>query len=423
MRSSFGQIVETHGQSYSNALNFTSTLNNYLTGLRLWNLGSMKMVRELHGDPTGMKGHKRAVHSVGFLTDRQKIVSASDDATVLVWDVSTSEVTHRITGHDDYVRTTAVHPLNPHILASGSHDRTVKVWDLRTPCTTATSVFKASDPISALVYHPSGAYVAAASATEVSIWDTTTQADEGNPAVATLAGHTKDITSIAFNFYGSRLLTGSIDRHVKLYETEGYTSVHTLSFPEPVSAVGISQDGGCLAVGGLGGKVYLRSRVGTVEEDDKIAEAFGEEGDAIQPIEELQLYSGMGDMTVQRKRNWHKPSRSAPGSDKDFTVESSHGQRLRRYDVAFKKFNYHKALDEVLAEKKNNKNRHDLFLTVIAELHRRNGLRIALTGRDSSTIVVLLQYIKFGMSSWVRKSPIFWRGVVSYCTPLIMCTA
>eukprot|EP01061_Rhynchopus_euleeides_P038575 TRINITY_DN66152_c0_g1_i1.p1 TRINITY_DN66152_c0_g1~~TRINITY_DN66152_c0_g1_i1.p1 ORF type:complete len:596 (+),score=224.93 TRINITY_DN66152_c0_g1_i1:238-2025(+) len=378
------------------------------TGIRLWNLGSMKMLRELHGDPMGLKGHKRAVHSVHFLSDKQKLVSGSDDATVGVWDVATQQLVNRISGHSDYVRATAVHPLNPNIIASGSHDKTVKVWDLRTPCTSAGSSYTLSDPVTSLQFHPAGAYIAAASATEVTLWDTATSAASQTP-VATLAGHTKDITSMCFNFYGSRLLTGSIDRHVKVYETEGYTAVHSMSFPEPVCSVGLSQDGLCLTVGGLAGKIYIRSRNpsqggGKAEEGDVEAElaqnAYAEEGAGAEDpaLRELQLYSGFGDMTVERKRNWHVPTRSAPSHSKDFIVESAHEKRLRRYDVAFKKFNYHKAVDEVLAEKKSNLNRHDLFLTVITELHRRNGLRIALSGRDSTTVLELLGYVKFGIS-------------------------
>ena len=387
------------------------------TTIRLWTLGGMKMIRELPGDPSGDKGHRRAVHSLNFLSDRRRLVSGGDDSVVFVWDVATQQPERRIAAHTDYVRATAVHPHNPALLATGSHDKTIKLWDLRTPCTTPTHTYTVADPVACLAYHPSSTYVAAASSSEVSLWDCASLASSttSSTPLSVMAGHTKDITALCFNYVGSRILTGSADRHVKVYETENFTAVHTMSFPEPVFAVGLSQDGNCLTVGGLEGKVYLRTREVHREKEEFVGDVAGESlfqektavaggafvDDAAAADEdgdenaELRYYSGMGDMRVVRKRNWHVP-RQTEAAASDFVVESARESKLSRFDVAFRKFNYRQALDEVLAEKVSNRDRNALFLTVVSELHRRNGLRIALSGRDAVSILQILTYVSKG---------------------------
>eukprot|EP01060_Flectonema_neradi_P037137 TRINITY_DN7385_c0_g1_i1.p1 TRINITY_DN7385_c0_g1~~TRINITY_DN7385_c0_g1_i1.p1 ORF type:complete len:592 (+),score=111.02 TRINITY_DN7385_c0_g1_i1:102-1778(+) len=359
------------------------------TTIKIWNIGTMKMIRELQSDLSTDTGHKRAIHSVCFLPDKQSIISGSDDNTAIVWDVPTQKQLIRLTGHEDYVRTTAVHPYNKNIVATASYDRGVKVWDLRISGTEPTQVFTASDAVSSLAFHPAGTFLASGSGTDVAIWDI-----EAGSAVATLQNHTKDVQCVTFNNFGSRLLSASVDRQVKVYETETYSAVHTMTYPEPVYSVGISHDSTCYAAGTLEGKIYLRSRDPNTQADDQLSD---EEIDEFP--KELEMYSGLGDLTVQRKKNWNKPNAKTDEVEGEYKVmqEPERMRRLKRYDVKFRKFNYQGALNDVLNEKRSNRDRHALFYTVISELQRRNGLRIALSGRDSTTLVLILSYIKDGI--------------------------
>eukprot|EP01059_Diplonema_ambulator_P006262 TRINITY_DN16000_c0_g1_i1.p1 TRINITY_DN16000_c0_g1~~TRINITY_DN16000_c0_g1_i1.p1 ORF type:complete len:511 (+),score=156.29 TRINITY_DN16000_c0_g1_i1:59-1534(+) len=369
------------------------------TSIKIWTNGTMKMIRELQGDSTGEKGHKRAVHSVCFLPDKQRIISGSDDNKAIVWDATTQQQIVQLKGHKDYVRATAAHPFNKDIVATGSHDHTVRAWSLADidtdPNPEPTHIFEVDDPVNCVVFHPSGGMLAAASSTNATIWDASEvvpgETVTSNAPVCLLSNHTKDITCLAFNHKGSRLFTASIDRHIKIYETETYTVVHSISLPQPLYSVAISPDGNCFAAGAIDGKVYLRTRA--AREGDEVVDQVVED----EEVQEIQMYSGLGDLTKTTSRNWHKPSRGTKIIEGEYEVEAEHAKRLKRYDVAFRKFNYHKALDEVVNEPSSNLNRYMLIMTVLIELQRRNGLRIALSNRDASELAKILREIHRGV--------------------------
>jgi len=58
-------------------------------------------------------------------------VSGSSDCTIKVWNASTGECLRTLVGHDSLVRALALDPASGR-LVSASYDKVVKVWDLRT---------------------------------------------------------------------------------------------------------------------------------------------------------------------------------------------------------------------------------------------------------------------------------------------------
>jgi U3 small nucleolar RNA-associated protein 15 len=67
------------------------------------------------------------------------LLTASDDTTLKLYDLSTSKQISYMVGHSDYVRTASFVPTNPNLIVSGSYDGTVKVWDTRRMKKTKTS--------------------------------------------------------------------------------------------------------------------------------------------------------------------------------------------------------------------------------------------------------------------------------------------
>ncbi|CAN0373747.1 unnamed protein product, partial [Hapterophycus canaliculatus] len=56
---------------------------------------------------------------------------------------------------------------------------------------------------------------------EVKVWDLLGGGGQGR-LLHTLANHQKTVTCLALDGTGSRLLTGGLDRHVKIYNLENF---------------------------------------------------------------------------------------------------------------------------------------------------------------------------------------------------------
>ncbi len=76
-----------------------------------------------------------AMYSVMMVVDQRRVVSASDDRTLRVWDVETGKQLRALEGHTDSVRAVAV--VDQRRVVSASDDRTLRVWDVDTARTGA----------------------------------------------------------------------------------------------------------------------------------------------------------------------------------------------------------------------------------------------------------------------------------------------
>src|SRR5690348_4802247 len=67
-------------------------------------LAGNRQTRERVGASAILSGHTDGVHLVAFLPDGKRLVSASHDGTVKMWDVETGECLHTFAGHEKPVR-------------------------------------------------------------------------------------------------------------------------------------------------------------------------------------------------------------------------------------------------------------------------------------------------------------------------------
>lgn len=72
--------------------------------------------------------------------------------------------------------------------------------------------------------------------TEIRVWD----ACAGGRLLAKLCQHHKTVTCLCLGSGNKRLLSGSLDRHVKIYDISSYQVVHTLDYPNAVLSLDVS---------------------------------------------------------------------------------------------------------------------------------------------------------------------------------------
>ena len=71
--------------------------------------------------------HLNGVNSVAVFPSGDRVVSGSEDKTLMLWDVSTDECLATWKGHSNDVSSVAVFPSGDRVV-SGSHDKTLKLW-------------------------------------------------------------------------------------------------------------------------------------------------------------------------------------------------------------------------------------------------------------------------------------------------------
>eukprot|EP00981_Chlorochromonas_danica_P016199 scaffold16024_cov258-Ochromonas_danica.AAC.9 len=318
-----------------------------------------------------LKRHNAATRSVCWSTDGLNILSASDDKHVLRWDLATGEaIWSAAKEHTDYVRGICNHPDSLDILATSSYDHTAKLWDSRQKSSIFT--FDHSNPVECCMFAPSGGIVLTASGNEVKLWDVIS----GGRLLHTFNNHQKNVSGLCMDGGSSRLLSCGLDGHVKVYSLATLQVIHGMKFPSPILSVAMPSNNKKLVLGFVNGVLSVRNHkkeLPVASEDDAVT--------ADQPFYDASIFS------IRKTRNY-KGSGAVHDYKDQVVIETDRPAKLQPYETHLKKFNYQKALDAALKAKNPV-----IVITVLEELSRRDGLTIALTGRDETTLEPLLSFL------------------------------
>ena len=98
------------------------------------------------------------MNSVAVSPDGRRIVSGSEDQTVMIWNLESGTEIGRLSGHRGWVNSVAVSPDSRHIV-SVSEDQGVVIWHLETGQRLATLALDGS--VRSVAWHPGGRFIVA----------------------------------------------------------------------------------------------------------------------------------------------------------------------------------------------------------------------------------------------------------------------
>ncbi|KAI4249059.1 MAG: hypothetical protein L6R42_009088 [Xanthoria sp. 1 TBL-2021] len=315
-------------------------------------------------------------------------MSACDDRTVRLWDLPAQESVTTFRGHQDYVRSGAfMLGQAAGLLVSGSYDQTVKIWDPRVPSTAVMS-FKHAAPIETVLPMPSGTTVLAAADNQIAVLDLVA----ARP-LQLIQNHQKAVTSLCLASNNTRLVSGGLDGHLKVFETSAWIVVYGSKYPSPILSLavigaGVSREDRHLAVGMQSGVLSIRTRLSGQQ---KIKEREREK--EMQALIEGKIEEHDKKVSKKRPRGWERRfrGRDFTGEGADIIIEgNADGKRkkMKPWERILRKGKYAEALDDVL----KNKDLPDTITLLIA-LRHRSALRTALSGRDDVSLQPIFQWV------------------------------
>lgn len=202
-------------------------------------------------------------NAVAFSPDGHWMAAGSRDKSVKLWDLETGESLPAKEGHGGYVTAVVFQPGKPsRRMISASTDGTIKVWDplLSKPIDTLPGHIDPQRPtrtfqIGALAVGGKGKLLASgATDKRIALWNL--DAPKSPPRY--LAEHKAEVTSVAISADERLVASASADGTVRVWDVELGTSVRMNEAPaEAFFSIALSPDGKLVAAGGKDNKILI----------------------------------------------------------------------------------------------------------------------------------------------------------------------
>ncbi len=170
--------------------------------VRIWDLSARKEVSVL-------KEHTNAVLGLAIVSDL--IVSASADGTLKVWGLPSGDLRKTLTGHRHEVHSVAG-SLDGRFLVSGDSDGVLKCWDVETG-TESWSRLAHHGSINAVTISDDGKIASGGDDHAIKVWDST----DGNQ-LSSLSAHTDIVRSLMFVPKSDLLVSGGDDGSARIWD-------------------------------------------------------------------------------------------------------------------------------------------------------------------------------------------------------------
>ncbi len=181
------------------------------------------------------KGHVGAVRCTLFAPNKTSIMSGGDDGSLRGWDMPTGSQLFSSALHTEQIRSGAIGQAAPDVWLSGGYDKKVSAFDIRNQ--SVAYALSLTDPVECVRFVDTCLF-AVANGPNVSLFDLRSISSP----VVVLSNHAKTVTCLDVCENGSKLLSGSADQTVKLWDLHEsrFQCVLTKRFAQPVLCMGIA---------------------------------------------------------------------------------------------------------------------------------------------------------------------------------------
>uniref|UniRef100_A0A674D0G1 Histone-binding protein RBBP4-like n=1 Tax=Salmo trutta TaxID=8032 RepID=A0A674D0G1_SALTR len=180
----------------------------------MWDISAVPKEGKIVDAKTIFTGHTAVVEDVSWhLLHESLFGSVADDQKLMIWDTrsnNTSKPSHAVDAHTAEVNCLSFNPYSEFILATGSADKTVALWDLRNLKLKLHSFESHKDEIFQVQWSPHNETILASSGTDrrLNVWDlskigeeqSAEDAEDGPPELLFIhGGHTAKISDFSWN--------------------------------------------------------------------------------------------------------------------------------------------------------------------------------------------------------------------------------
>lgn len=317
-------------------------------------------------------GHTRPVHCTRFSKNKIHIMSASDDTSVRIWDLTAGSPLTCLEGHTDYVRTASCNPVSNDIWLTGGYDNTVRLWDIRSR--SSSLMMDHGAPVEEVLMSHAGTLAVSTGGNSVCIWDLS----GGGRLLRRLKDNQNTVTCARITTSTSdnltpQLITGCLDGYVKVYDMNHFKVSHSWKYHHPVRSMDVSPEVSSIAVGMADGTLCLRKYSGR------------------KPFKLRQNISNKSFVNTSRLSTANN-CYFIRGKDSKTTsselIISKRKPQLKYYNLWLRRFRHSDAIDAALSS-----HSPEVVLAVIEELINREALIEALEGRKFASLAPILDFL------------------------------
>lgn len=212
--------------------------------VKIWDATDVTMLKERN-----VLKHASEVKSVTFSPDDTKVITGSTDFTVQVWDVRYGEKLRTFQGHTEWLTSVVIHPTDK-IIASASRDTTVRFWDMMS--TERSKLEGHTHWVNSVIFGNPKVAISGGVDKTIRFWDVS-----NGEELQRLSGYSKPILALAISSNGNWLAIAGMDDCVLLRNLITKQEYKLEEHHSPVKSIAFSADGKKLVSGSTDKTIIL----------------------------------------------------------------------------------------------------------------------------------------------------------------------